>query len=150
MAPPATIKCGMIAQQTGLPMARTFESSQCAAAGARGMPWWYSSIVKVVKVTTSRTRAASYPDRETAQRCTQEVVTRNEQVIHRWLAQGTRKRLTIEAAWPSNAPVGRVVLQAMTLAGREAIDVYAARVILQRDPSQPNGFRVHGTFPVYI
>lgn len=33
------------------------------------------------------TRSASYPDRETAQWATQQVVTANEQVVHRWLAQ---------------------------------------------------------------
>ncbi|MEU3931067.1 RNase A-like domain-containing protein [Streptomyces sp. NPDC029044] len=58
------------------------------------------------------TRSASYPDRETAHWATQQVVTANEQVIHRWLAQGTRARLTIEAAWPSREePVGRVQLE---------------------------------------
>ncbi|MGW0979041.1 RNase A-like domain-containing protein, partial [Streptomyces griseus] len=31
-----------------------------------------------------------YPDRETAHWCTQQVITRNEQTVHRWLAQGTR------------------------------------------------------------
>ncbi|MFF3729803.1 contact-dependent growth inhibition system immunity protein [Streptomyces sp. NPDC002476] len=59
------------------------------------------------------TRSATYPDRETAQWATQQVVTANEQAVHRWLAQGTRARLTIEAAWPSRAePVGRVQLEA--------------------------------------
>ncbi|WP_026004351.1 RNase A-like domain-containing protein [Streptomyces sp. AA1529] len=100
---------------------------------------------------TSPTRAATYPDRATAQWCTQQVVTRNEQRIHRWLAQGTRQRLTIEAAWPSRQePVGRVLLQAMMLAGRGAIEVRAARVVLRRDPSQENGFSVHASFPVYL
>jgi hypothetical protein len=47
-----------------------------------------------------RTRSATYPDRETAQWATQQVVTVNEQAIHRWLAQSTRPRLTIEASWP--------------------------------------------------
>ncbi|MGA5201121.1 RNase A-like domain-containing protein [Streptomyces variegatus] len=65
------------------------------------------------------TRSASYPDRETAHWATQQVVTANEQVIHRWLAQGTRARLTIEAAWPSREdPVGRVQLEGDLLAGR--------------------------------
>ncbi|MER6329701.1 hypothetical protein ABT298_10285 [Streptomyces sp. NPDC001034] len=41
-----------------------------------------------------RTRSATYPDRETAQWATQQVVTANEQLIHRWLAQSTRARLT--------------------------------------------------------
>ena len=98
-----------------------------------------------------RTRSSSYPDRETAQWCTQQVVTRNEQVIHRWLAQSTRQRLTIEAAWPSRSePTGRVLLQAMMLAGRDAIDVRAARVILKRDSVGSHGFTVHATFPIYL
>jgi hypothetical protein len=45
-------------------------------------------------------------------------VTANEQVIHRWLAQATRARLVIEAAWPSREdPVGRVHLEGDLLAG---------------------------------
>ncbi|WP_030542615.1 RNase A-like domain-containing protein [Streptomyces albus] len=97
------------------------------------------------------TRSATYPDRDTAQWCTQQVVTRNEQVIHRWLAQGTRQRLVIEAAWPSRPePVGRVLLQAMLFAGRGPVDVRAARVVLKRDPSQPHGFTVRSTFPIYL
>ena len=100
---------------------------------------------------TSRTRAATYPDRETAQWCTQEVVTRNEQLIHRWLAQGTRERLTIESEWRSREePVGRVMLQAMMLAGREAVPVRAARVVLRRAPDSPHGFVVHTTFPIHL
>lgn len=98
-----------------------------------------------------RTRTATYPDRETARWATQHVVNRNEQVVHRWLAQSTRRRLTIEAAWPSRAePVGRVLLQAMMLAGRDAVDVRAARVVLRREPSAEHGFAVHASFPVYL
>lgn len=44
------------------------------------------------------TRSAAYPDRETAQWATQQVVTADEQAIHRWLARNTRVRLTLEAA----------------------------------------------------
>ncbi|MGW3730363.1 RNase A-like domain-containing protein [Streptomyces sp. F001] len=96
-------------------------------------------------------RSATYSDRETALWATQQVITANEQLIHRWLAQGTRPRLTIEASWPSRPePVGRVLLQAMMLAGREPVDVRAARVVLRRDPSAPHGFVVHATFPVYL
>ncbi|MEW2271350.1 hypothetical protein AB0925_15285 [Streptomyces griseofuscus] len=39
-----------------------------------------------------RTRSATYPDRDTAQWATQQVVTANEQFIHRWLAESTRAR----------------------------------------------------------
>ncbi|WP_020128593.1 RNase A-like domain-containing protein [Streptomyces sp. 303MFCol5.2] len=98
-----------------------------------------------------RTRTATYPDRATAQWATQHVVTRNEQVVHRWLAQSTRQRLVIEASWPSREePVGRVLLQAMMLAGRDAVDVRAARVVLRREPAAAHGFAVHATFPVYL
>ncbi|GAA3292927.1 RNase A-like domain-containing protein [Streptomyces cinereospinus] len=97
------------------------------------------------------TRSASYPDRETAHWATQQVVTANEQVIHRWLAQGTRARLTIEAAWPSREePVGRVQLQGDLLAGRGPVDVRAARVVLRREPSSPHGFVVRTTVPIYL
>ncbi|MEU3045645.1 RNase A-like domain-containing protein [Streptomyces sp. NPDC006984] len=95
--------------------------------------------------------SASYPDRATAEWATQRVVTANEQAIHRWLAQSTRQRLTIEAAWPSRPePIGRVLLQAMMLAGREAVYVRAARVVLRRSSASPHGFIVHATFPVYV
>ncbi|MDQ1048995.1 RNase A-like domain-containing protein [Streptomyces sp. V4I2] len=98
-----------------------------------------------------RTRTATYPDRATAQWATQRVVTVNEQVVHRWLAQSTRQRLTIEAAWPSREePVGRVLLQAMMLAGRGSIEARAARVVLRREPSAAHGFAVHASFPVYL
>ncbi|WP_405702362.1 RNase A-like domain-containing protein [Streptomyces sp. NBC_00069] len=97
------------------------------------------------------TRTATYPDRETAQWATQEVITRNEQAIHRWLAQGTRLRITLEAAWPTRPdPVGRVLLQAMAFAGRGPVDVRAARVVLRRAPDAPHGFVVHTTVPIYL
>ncbi|MFJ4704216.1 RNase A-like domain-containing protein [Streptomyces anulatus] len=100
---------------------------------------------------TVRTRSATYPDRKTAHWATQHVVTANEQRIHRWLAQNTRARLTIEASWPSRkAPVGRVLLQAMMLAGRDPVDVRAARVVLKRDPNSPHGFVVLTTVPIYL
>ncbi|MEU1219642.1 RNase A-like domain-containing protein [Streptomyces microflavus] len=97
------------------------------------------------------TRSATYPDRETAQWATQQVVTANEQAIHRWLAQGTRARLAVEAAWPfRDEPVGRVQLEAQLLAGRGPVDVRAARVVLRREPSSPHGFVVHTTLPFYL
>nr|WP_265749604.1 RNase A-like domain-containing protein [Actinacidiphila bryophytorum] len=98
-----------------------------------------------------RTRSSTYPDRETAQWCTQQVITGNEQAIHRWLAQGTRQRLTVEAAWPSREEaVGRVLIDAMMYAGRGPVDVRAARVVLRREAASEHGFVVHATFPVYL
>lgn len=110
-----------------------------------------SEVMIVSETIPVRTRTSTYPDRETAQWATQQVVTANEQLIHRWLAQSTRARLTVEASWPSREePVGRVLLQAMMLAGRDPVDVRAARVILRRDAGRPHGFAVQATFPVYL
>ncbi|MFI1977845.1 RNase A-like domain-containing protein [Streptomyces wedmorensis] len=97
------------------------------------------------------TRSASCPDRETAQWATQAMVTQNGQAVHRWLAQSTRRRLTIEASWPSRPePVGQVLLQGMMLAGPGAVPTRAARVVLQRAPDSPLGFVVHATFPIRL
>ncbi|MEU2676492.1 RNase A-like domain-containing protein [Streptomyces sp. NPDC007107] len=94
-------------------------------------------------------RSASYPDRETAKWATQQVVTANEQAVHRWLAQNTLARLTVEAAWPSRElPVGRVQLEGDLPAGRGPVDVRAARVVLRREPTSPLGFVVHTTVAV--
>ncbi|MEE1794878.1 hypothetical protein PUR28_29575 [Streptomyces sp. BE308] len=96
-------------------------------------------------------RAATYADRETAQWATQQVVNLNEQVIHHWLARSGRQRLVIEAAWPTRPdPVGLVQLRAMMLAGLDAVETRAARVILRRDGTAPQGFVVQSTFPVYL
>ncbi|MFI8288416.1 RNase A-like domain-containing protein [Streptomyces sp. NPDC085614] len=97
-------------------------------------------------------RAASFPDRATAQWATQQVISQNEQVIHRWLAQSTRQRLVLEAAWPSRPdPVGTLLTTGMALAGQEPIPVRAARVVLRRSGSGEPGahpFTVHSSLPV--
>ncbi len=79
------------------------------------------------------------------------MLTANEQAVHRWLAQNTRARLTVEAAWPSREqPVGRVQVAGDLLAGRGPVDVRAARVVLRREPSSPLGFVVHTTVPFHL
>ncbi|MFF7178627.1 RNase A-like domain-containing protein [Streptomyces sp. NPDC008121] len=97
-------------------------------------------------------RAATYPDRVTAQWATQQVIALNEQVIHRWLAQSTRQRLVIEAAWPTRPdPVGTLLTTGMALAGQEPIPVRAARVVLRRIvPGEPGAypFTVHSSLPI--
>ncbi|MFG2774112.1 RNase A-like domain-containing protein [Streptomyces sp. NPDC048350] len=97
-------------------------------------------------------RAATFPDRVTAQWATQQVISLNEQVIHRWLAQSTRQRLVIEAAWPSRPdPVGTLLTTGMALADQEPIPVRAARVVLRRTGSGGPGaypFTVHSSLPV--
>ncbi|MEV5973430.1 RNase A-like domain-containing protein [Streptomyces sp. NPDC051921] len=99
-------------------------------------------------------RAATFPDRVTAQWATQQVIDLNEQVIHRWLAQSTRRRLVIEAAWPSRPdPVGTLLTTGMALAGQEPVPVRAARVVLRRNVSGEPGahpFTVHSSLPVVL
>ncbi|MFI8961925.1 RNase A-like domain-containing protein [Streptomyces sp. NPDC053493] len=100
-------------------------------------------------------RAATYPDRATARWATQQVVALNEQLIHRWLAQSTRRRLVVEAAWPSRPePVGTVLTAGMVLAGQtEPVPVRAARVVLLRTApgeAAPYGFTVHSSLPVHL
>ncbi|MGO4636337.1 RNase A-like domain-containing protein [Streptomyces sp. 2RAF24] len=97
-------------------------------------------------------RAATYPDLETAQWATQQAITLNEQVIHRWLTQSARRRLVVEAAWPTRPePVGSVLTVGMMLAGQQPLPVRAARVVLLRaapGDAAPQGFTVHTSFPV--
>ncbi|MFF5973321.1 RNase A-like domain-containing protein [Streptomyces sp. NPDC012769] len=99
-------------------------------------------------------RAATFPDRATAQWATQQVIALNEQVIHRWLAQSTRQRLVIEAAWPSRPdPVGTLMTTGMALADQDPIPVRAARVVLRRTASTEPGaypFTVHSSLPVEL
>ncbi|MFF8598045.1 RNase A-like domain-containing protein [Streptomyces sp. NPDC015232] len=104
-------------------------------------------------------RAATFPDRATAQWATQQVIALNEQLIHRWLAQSTRQRLVIEAAWPSRPdPVGTLLTTGMALAGQQPLPVRAARVVLRRNPvapaesgePAPYPFTVHSALPVEL
>ncbi|MFE3068415.1 RNase A-like domain-containing protein [Streptomyces sp. NPDC059247] len=99
-------------------------------------------------------RAATFPDRATAQWATQQAIGLNEQVIHRWLAQSTRRRLVIEATWPSRPdPVGTLLTHGMALAGQEPIPVRAVRVVLRRTGSGEPGappFTVHSSLPVIL
>ncbi|MEW1699727.1 RNase A-like domain-containing protein [Streptomyces sp. NPDC091278] len=99
-------------------------------------------------------RAATFPDRATARWATQQVIALNEQIIHRWLAQSTRRRLVIEATWPSRPePVGTLLTHGMALAGQEPIPVRAVRVVLRRTGSDEPGvppFTVHSSLPVVL
>ncbi|MFJ3905988.1 RNase A-like domain-containing protein [Streptomyces sp. NPDC090025] len=99
-------------------------------------------------------RAATFPDRATAQWAVQQVIALNEQTIHRWLAQSTRRRLVVEAAWPSRTdPVGTVLTTGMMLAGQQPIEVRAARVVLLRAAADQAGvppFSIRSFLPVIL
>jgi hypothetical protein len=92
-------------------------------------------------------RTSSFPDLETAQSYTQVVVDRNRTRIHTWLTRESVERLTLTGYFHGQV-TGLLQLRAMLYAGRGAIEVSGVRVILQRDPGQPGGFRVYSTYPV--
>ena len=94
-------------------------------------------------MTAHPTRSATYPDRETAQWATQQVVTaqRAEDPPLARPAHPRPPRHRGRLALPRGDPVGRVLLQAMMLAGREPVEVRAARVVLKRDAEQPARLR---------
>ena len=92
------------------------------------------------------THISSFPDTATAQRLVQAVVDANTVPIRDWLANRTTGRLRIDGHFPGEV-AGRLQLRGMLYAGRGPIEVHGVRVILERDPEQPNGFVVRGSFP---
>ena len=84
-------------------------------------------------------RASSFPDVATAERCIEEVVTRNKQVIHDWLESGV-SQIRLESR------VSTVSGVSVDLHGTVQ-NVQGVRVILRRSPDDPSGFRVHTAFP---
>ena len=102
-------------------------------------------------MTAHPTRSATYPDRETAQWATQQVVTANEQLIHRWLAQSTRSRLDHRGRVAVPGRPGRPGPAPGDDAGGPRPRRRTGR---PRHPQagrrEPHGFAVHATFPVYL
>lgn len=92
-------------------------------------------------------RTSSYPDLDTAQDFTQRVVDQNRARIHEWLTSGSGARLTLTGFFHGQT-TGLLQTRGMLYAGRGPFEVSGARVILQRDPEQPGGFRVYSTYPI--
>lgn len=92
-------------------------------------------------------RTSSYPDLATAEYFTQRVVDRNRARVHQWLARETAERLTLTGFFHGQT-TGLLQSRGMLYAGRGPFEVSGARVILQRDPAQPNAFRIYSTYPV--
>ena len=83
--------------------------------------------------------ASTFPDQQTAERAIGEVISRHSSEIETWLETGGRR---LRVADVMDWPVGR----SMDSSGM-AQDVAGVRVVLERDPSMPDGFRIHTAFP---
>ncbi|MCX5437579.1 hypothetical protein OG564_28135 [Streptomyces sp. NBC_01280] len=79
--------------------------------------------------------SATHPDRESAQWATQQVVTPDEQLIHRRHARSTGSHLAVEGAWPSlfsDGPAPRLLdlaIQAQESKGELSLDDEIRRYI---------------------
>jgi len=83
--------------------------------------------------------ASTFPDLATAERAIGEVLSRHAREVEEWLDSGGR-RCRVEDVLDWN--VGR----SMDPSG-VAHDVAGVRVVLERDPSMPDGFRILTAFP---
>ena len=92
-------------------------------------------------------RSSSYPDLATAESFTQRVVDRNRTRVHQWLSGETGERLTLTGFFHGET-TGLLQTRGMLYAGRGAFEVSGVRVILQRNPAQPDAFRVYSTYPI--
>ncbi len=83
--------------------------------------------------------ASTFPDVDTAERAIGEVLSRHAREVEEWLDSGGRRcRVEDVLDWT----VGR----SMDPSGM-AHDVAGVRVVLERDPSMPDGFRILTAFP---
>ena len=84
--------------------------------------------------------ASTFFDRAIAEAAVADEIAANKADIDKWL-KGTAPKFRIDRAYP--VPLGR----SLTRGDGSAIDASGARVILKRDPSQPDGFFVLTAFP---
>jgi hypothetical protein len=92
-------------------------------------------------------RTSSYPDLAAAEYFPQRVVDQNRARINQWLARETAERLTLTGYFHGQT-TGLLQSRGMLYAGRSAYEVSGVRVILQREPAQPNAFRIYSTYPI--
>ncbi|WP_371827757.1 RNase A-like domain-containing protein [Vreelandella zhanjiangensis] len=84
--------------------------------------------------------SSTYPDLETAQRATGEVLSRNRDSIQNWLTS-SKNRLPLDETL--DYEVGRVIPQGATASQL----TNRAFVLLAKDSMSPSGYRVHTSFP---
>jgi filamentous hemagglutinin len=84
--------------------------------------------------------ASSFTDRTVAESAIAQALDANYAAINAWLT-GSSPRLVVDHALPG--PVGR----SLTRGAAGPMDVSGVRVVLQRDPSMPGGYRIMTGFP---
>jgi RHS repeat-associated protein len=85
--------------------------------------------------------ASSFPVRAIAERATAEALHARASDVSNWLA-GTQARLVLD-----RVPIGYNVGRSLPRGAAAASDVQAVRIVLQRDPAMPTGYRIITSFP---
>ena len=87
--------------------------------------------------------SSSFSDRAAAERAVHENLSGNTEKLDEWLNSGKQKAVF---DWKHEQPVGRHAPQGAT-ASTELADVSSSRVVLVRDSTMPDGYRVQTSFP---
>ncbi|GAB6986309.1 RNase A-like domain-containing protein [Nocardioides pyridinolyticus] len=88
----------------------------------------------------SLTRTSTFPDKATAERAAEAVFKANARQIRAWLASGTGKEDFV-------ANVGEDVGYVLVRGASERVTAQHARIVLIRDDSMPEGWRLLTSFP---
>lgn len=88
---------------------------------------------------------SSYHDRTGAERAVSENMAGNAPTITSWLQSGTSPTLATD--WQHERPTGRH-LPGGAHDTTAAAEVSGSRVVLRRDPTMPEGYKILTTFPV--
>lgn len=94
-------------------------------------------LVKDTKISAS----SSFPDMATAERAVADVIKANQADIATWLA-GTKLRMP-----PIKADVGYTVGRSLARGATTPVDVKSVLVILERDVTMPQGYKIITAYP---
>lgn len=84
--------------------------------------------------------ASSFSSRALAENAVSSAIDANQTAIRTWLS-GSGNRLVL------NHNTGEVIGRSLSRGAVSAVDARSVRVVLQRDPSFPGGFRIITGFP---
>jgi hypothetical protein len=92
---------------------------------------------------TGNRGSSSYYDRAAAERAASENITGNADEIQRWSQSGDK---TARFDWQHDQLTGRYAPRGASGVD-DVSDVFGSRIVLRRDPSMPEGYRIQTTFP---
>ena len=90
-----------------------------------------------------RDRVSTFNDRATAERVVHDAIKSDQAGIKTWLEGGSNRPHPISWASTDGAPVGRSLARGAS----ESTDAAKAKVVLKRDSSMPEGYKVLTTYP---